>query len=100
MAQYDTAVSQFNRSIAGSTLDTRAVADLSRLADDRAAHADASLTQLAGTLAAGGDPEAAAAVARTQSHVDQALSGSKKDLQSRGSASPQNDHQTKPAGQP
>jgi hypothetical protein len=100
MAQYDTAVSQFNRSIAGSTLDTRAAADLSRLADDRAAHADASLTQLAGTLAASGDPEAAAAVARTQSHVDQAWNGSKRDLQSRGSASPQNDHQARPAGQP
>jgi hypothetical protein len=100
MAQYDTAITQFNRSIAGTTLDTRAVADLSRIMDDRAARADASLTRLAGTLAAGGDPEAAAAVARTQSHVDQAWSGSKKDLQSRGSASPQNDHQTKPAGQP
>src|SRR6202165_4673160 len=100
VAQYDTAVTQFNRSIAGTTLDTRAVADLSRLADDRAAHADASLKELAGTLAAGGDPEAAAAGTRTQSHVDQAWSGSKRDLQSRGTASPQNDHQTKPAGQP
>ena len=100
MAQYDTAVAQFNRSIAGTNLDTRAVADLSRLTDDRAAHADASLKALAGTLAAGGDPEAAAAVARTQSHVDQAWNGSKRDLQSRGTASPQNDHQTKPAGQP
>ena len=100
MAQYDTAITQFNRSIAGTTLDTRSVADLSRYMDDRAAHADASLKELAGTLAAGGDSEAAAAVARTQSHVDQAWSGSKRDLQSRGSASPQNDHQTKPAGQP
>jgi hypothetical protein len=96
MAQYDTAITQFNRSIAGTTLDTRAVADLSRFLDDRAARDDASLKELAGSLAAS-DPEAAAAVARTQSHVDQAWRGSKRDLQSRGSAS-QKDHQTKPTG--
>jgi hypothetical protein len=96
MAQYDTAVTQFNLSIASSALDTRAADDLSRVMDDRAARADASLKQLAGSLAAS-DPEAAAAVARTQSHVDQAWRGSKRDLQSRGSAG-QKDHQTKPAG--
>jgi hypothetical protein len=97
MAQYDTAVTEFNLSIAGTALDSRAVDDLSRFMDDRAARADASLKELAGSLAANGDPEAAAAVARTQSHVDQAWRGSKRDLQSRGSAS-QKDHQTKPAG--
>ena len=100
MAQYDTAVTQFNRSIAASSLDTRAVDDLSRVMDDRSARADASLKQLAGSLAAGGDAEAAAAVARTQSHVDQAWSGSKRDLRSRGTASQPGDHKTKPAGQP
>jgi len=98
MAQYDTAVTQFNRSIAGSALDSSAVDDLSRVLDDRAARADASLKELAGSLAAGGDAEAAAAVARTQSHVEQAWRGSKRDLQSRGSASQQDGHQTKPAG--
>jgi Domain of unknown function (DUF5667) len=100
VAQYDTAVTQFNRSIAASSLDTRAVDDLSRVMDDRSARADASLKQLAGSLAAGGDAEAAAAVARTQSHVDQAWSGSKRDLRSRGTASQPGEHQTKPAGQP
>ena len=100
MDQYDTAVAQFNRSIATNALDTRAVDDLSRYMDDRAARADASLKQLAGSLAAGGDPAAAAAVARTQSHVDKSLSGSRQDLQSRSAASQQGTHQTKPAGQP
>lgn len=100
MAQYDTAVTQFNRSIAASALDTRAVDDLSRVMDDRAARADASLKELAGTLAAGGDTEAAAAVARTQSHVDLAWRGSKRELQSRGSASQQGEQKTKPAAQP
>jgi hypothetical protein len=87
MSQYDTAVTQFNRAIATTSLDTRAVSELSRYMDDRTAHADASLKQLAGSLTAGGDSQAAAAVARTQSHVDQALSGSKRDLQAHGTAS-------------
>ena len=101
MAQFDTAVTQFNRSIAGSSLDSSAVDDLSRVLDDRAARADASLKELAGSLAAGGDAEAAAAVARTQSHVEQAWSGSKRDLQSRGSGSHPSDQKTKPAaGEP
>jgi hypothetical protein len=98
MAQYDSAMTQFNQSIAGTALDTRAVDDLSRFMDERAARADASLTELAGSLAAGGDAEAAAAVARTQSHVDQAWRGSKRDLQSRGASSQPADHQSKPAG--
>jgi hypothetical protein len=97
MKQYDTAVAQFNQSIATSALDTRSADDLSRYMDDRAARADASLKELAGSLAAGGDPEAAAAVTRTQSHVDQAMRGSKRDLQSRGAASHPADHQAKPA---
>ncbi len=68
--------------------------------DDRAAQADASLKELEGTLAAGGETEAAAAVARTQSHVDQTWRGSKRDLQSRGSASQSGDRQSKPTGKP
>jgi hypothetical protein len=98
MAQYDSAVTQFNQSIAGTALDTSAVDDLSRFMDERAARADASLTELAGSLAADGDAEAAAAVVRTQSHVDQAWRGSKRDLQSRGASSQPADHQSKPAG--
>ena len=96
MAQYDIAITQFNRSIAGTAFDMRALDDLSRFMDDRAARDDARLKELAGSLAAS-DPEAAAAVTRTQSHVDQAWRGGKRDLQSRGSAG-QKDHQTKPAG--
>jgi hypothetical protein len=98
MAQYDTAVTQFNRSIAGSSLDSRAVDDLSRVLDERAARVDASLKELAGSLSAGGDTEAAAAVARTQSHVEQAWRGSQHDLHARGSGGQQGSHQTKPGG--
>lgn len=98
MAQYDSAVTQFNQSIAGAALDTSAADELSRVMDDRAAHADASLTELAGSLAADGDTEAAAAVARTQSHVDQSWRGTKRDLQSRGSASQPGDKESKSAG--
>jgi Domain of unknown function (DUF5667) len=87
--QYDAAVTEFNRAIASTPLDTRAAEDLSRLMDDREARADASLNELAGSLAAGGDPEAAAAIARTQAHVDQAWRGSKRDLRARsGSGQP------------
>ncbi len=87
--QYDAAVTQFNRAIATTALDTRAADDLSRIMDDREARADASLNELAGSLAAGGDPEAAAAIARTQSHVDQTWRGSQRDLRARsGSGQP------------
>ena len=98
--QYDSAVAQFNRSLAGTTLSDRAVADLSRFMDDRVAYADASLKAMAGSLAAGGDSQSAAAVTRSQSHVDQAWQGSKRELQARGAASQPGDHQPKPAGQP
>jgi len=97
MDQYDSAVMQFNRSIATSALDTRAANDLSRFMDDREARADASLKQIAGSLAANGDRETAAVVSRTQAHVDQTLRGSKSDLQAR-SGSQSGDHQPKPAG--
>jgi hypothetical protein len=81
-------------------LDSRAADELSRALDDRAARADASLKELAGSLAAGGDAEAAAVVARTQSHVEQAWSGSKRDLRARGTASqPGSSHQSKPTGE-
>jgi hypothetical protein len=97
MGQYDTAVAQFNRSIATSALDTRAADELRRLMDDGEARADASLTQLAGSLAAGGETEAAAAVARTQSHVDQALRGSKRDLRARSASGQTGDQKPKPS---
>jgi len=98
MDQYDSAVTQFNLSIAASALDARTVDDLSRLTDDRAALADASLKQLAGSLAASGDRETADAVRRTQSHVDQTLRGSKSELQARSEAQSK-DRQPKPAGE-
>ena len=97
MNEYDSAVTQFNWSIAASTLDTRTVNDLSRFMDDREARADASLKQIAGSLAASGDRETAAAVSRTQSHVDQTLRGSKRDLQAR-SGSQSADQKPKPGG--
>src|SRR5207244_9825022 len=46
--QYDSAVTQFNLSIAASALDLRTVDDLSRLTTDREGRADASLNDLAG----------------------------------------------------
>jgi hypothetical protein len=98
--QYDTAVEQFNRSVATTALDTTAADDLSRLLDDREARADASLKELAGSLAAGGDPEAAAAVARTQSHVDQAWRGSKRDLRSRSASGRPADQKPTPGETP
>jgi len=98
IAQYDTAVAQFNQSLAGTALDARAVSELSRLMDDRQAYADASLQALAGSLAAGGDSKSAAAVTRTQSHVDQAWRGGKHDLQARAASQPGSSRPTKPAG--
>src|SRR3989454_1104474 len=96
--QYDSAVTQFNLSIATSALDARTVDDLSRLTADREGRADASLNELAGSLAASGDRETAAAVRRTQSHVEQTLCGSKRDLQARSEAQSK-DQQPKPAGE-
>jgi len=89
--QYDSAVAQFNHALIGSTLDDRAIAELSRFMDDHEAAADASLQSLAGSLQAGGDTQAAAAVARTRSHADQTWKGSQRDLQAR-SATPPADH--------
>jgi hypothetical protein len=96
--RYASAVAQFNRSLAGTTLNDRAVADLSRFMDDREAYADASLKALAGSLAAGGDAQSAAAVTRSRSHVDQTWQGSKRELQARGAASQPGGPQPKPAG--
>jgi hypothetical protein len=89
--QYDTAVAQFNRALAGSTFDDTAIAELRQFMNDHKASADASLQSLAGSLAAGGDAQAAAAVTRTQSHADQTWKGSERDLQAR-SANPPADH--------
>jgi hypothetical protein len=91
VAQYDTAVGQFNQALAGTTFDDSAIADLRAFMKDHEASADASLQSLAGSLAAGGDAQAAAAVTRTQSHADQTWKGSERDLQAR-SATPPADH--------
>ena len=89
--QYDSAVAQFNRTLAGTTLDDGAIADLRSFMKDHEAFADASLQSLAGALEAGGQTEAAAAVTRTQSHADQTWKGSERDLQAR-TATPPADH--------
>lgn len=89
--QYDSAVAQFNSTLAGSRFDNSAVADLRRFMKDHEASADASLQSLAGSLEAGGQAQAAAAVTRTQSHADQTWKGSERDLQAH-SASPPADH--------
>jgi hypothetical protein len=86
--QYDTAVAQFNRALAGSTLDDNAIAELRQFMNDHEASADASLQSLAGSLAAGGDAQAAAAVTRTRSHADQTWKGSERDLEARSTAPP------------
>ncbi|MEA2633911.1 MAG: hypothetical protein QOH92_678 [Chloroflexota bacterium] len=91
VGQYDTAVAQFNHALAGGTFDDSAVAELRRFMKAHEASADASLQSLAGSLAAGGDAQAAAAVTRTRSHADQTWKGSERDLQAR-SANPPADH--------
>ena len=52
------------------------------------ASADASLQSLAGSLQAGGDAQAAAAVTRTRSHADQTWKGSQQQLQARSASPP------------
>jgi Domain of unknown function (DUF5667) len=89
--QYDSAVAQFNSTLAGTTFDDSAIADLRRFMKDHEASADASLQSLAGSLEAGGQAQAAAAVTRTQSHADETWKGSERDLQAR-SATPPADH--------
>jgi hypothetical protein len=89
--QYDSAVAQFNSTLAGTTVDDGAIADLRSFMKDHEASADASLRSLAGSLEAGGQTQAAAAITRTQSHADQTWKGSERDLQAR-SASPPADH--------
>ena len=91
VAQYDSAVAQFNQALAGTRFDDSAIADLRRFMKDHEASADASLQSLAGSLAAGGDAQAAAAVTRTQSHADQTWKGSERDLEAR-SVNPPADH--------
>jgi hypothetical protein len=98
VGQYDAEVAQFKRSIVATSLDTQARDDLSRILADRQARADASLKALAGSLAAGGNSEAAAAVTRTQSHVDQALGGSKADLQAHPAGTAAGPGEAKPVG--
>jgi hypothetical protein len=94
--QYDTAVAQFNQALAGTTFDDRAIADLRRFMDEHQALADASLQSLAGSLEAGGDTQAAAAVARTRSHADQTWKGSERELQARSGSRPADHSPTHP----
>jgi hypothetical protein len=95
--QYDTAVGQFNHALAGATFDDNAIAELRQFMNDHEASADASLQSLAGSLAAGGDPQAAAAVTRTRSHADQTWKGSERDLQARSGNSPSDHSQAHPS---
>ena len=85
--QYDSAVAQLNHALAGGTFDDNAIAELRQFMNDHQASADASLQSLAGSLAAGGDAQAAAAVTRTRSHADQTWKGSERDLQARSANS-------------
>jgi hypothetical protein len=80
VTQYDTDLAQFNASVATSNFDEHAVTELSRLLIERQATADASLHAMAGSLNAHGDAGTAALVAATQSHVDEALRGSSRNL--------------------
>jgi uncharacterized protein DUF5667 len=98
--QYDSAVAQFNQALAGGTFDDNAIAELRRFMNDHEASADASLQSLAGSLAAGGDAQAAAAVTRTRSHADQTWKGSERDLQSRSADSPGDHSQAHPPASP
>ncbi|HEY4746110.1 MAG TPA: DUF5667 domain-containing protein, partial [Steroidobacteraceae bacterium] len=95
VAQYDTAVAQVNHALAGTTtLDDRTIAELSRFMDDHEASADASLQSLTGSLQAGGDAQAAAAVAQARTHADQTWKGSQRDLQARSTKAPADRTQT------
>src|SRR6202035_540189 len=97
VAQYDTAVGQFTQALAGTTFDDGAIADLRRFMKDHEASADASLQLLAGSLAAGGGGQAAAAVSRTQSHADLTWNGSERDPQARSATPPPARSQGHPA---
>lgn len=95
--QYDSAIAQFNSTLAGTTFDDSVIADLQRFMRDHEASADASLQSLAGSLEAGGQTQAAAAVARTQSHADQTWKGSERDLQARSATPPTNHSSSHPS---
>jgi len=96
VSQYDSAVAQFNSTLAGTTFDDSVIAELQRFMKDHEASADASLQSLAGSLEAGGQTQAAAAVARTQSHADQTWKGSERDLQARSATPPADRSQSHP----
>jgi uncharacterized protein DUF5667 len=91
IGRYDAAVAQFNLGIAARSFDDRAANELSRYLDERHARDAASLKALAGSVE--GDPQVAAAVAQTQSRVDQAWRGSKASLRARSA-------QTQPSSRP
>lgn len=81
VGQYDAALARFNVGVADRAIDDRAASELSRSLDERHAQDAASLRALAGSI--GPDPQVKAAVAQTQSRVDQAWRGSKESLRSR-----------------
>jgi uncharacterized protein DUF5667 len=96
VGQYDAALAKFNLGIARRPIDERLVSQLSRFLDERSMRDAASLKALAGTV--GGDPQLAAAVAQTQSRVDQAWRGSKESLRSRYAQTQPASRPAKPAG--
>lgn len=100
VAQYDSAVAQFNQSVSSTALTSRAVDDLSRLVDERQVHEDERLNALARSLNAQGDTEAAAIVAQTQGHVDEAFKGSKRNLQAQSHQNDNANPQASRAGKP
>jgi hypothetical protein len=95
--QYDAAVALFNRSVTTTPLDDGAISDLSQYLAERQAHADASLNAIARSLSTRGDTGSAAIVAQAQTHVDQALKGSKQSLEAQDTTA-RGSHQGKPTG--
>ena len=100
IGEYDTEVALLDRTLISTSLDPHAAADLRRLLGDRQAHADASLMALAGSLNANGNSEAAAAVEKTQSHVDQALERSRQEMQARSGNGAASQPSARPAPPP
>jgi hypothetical protein len=97
VGQYDAEVAQFKQSIVATSLNSHDVNQLSQIVDDRQTKADARLQELAGSLAANGESQAAAAVTRTESSVDEELRGSRQNLQAHSSENGPAKHGPKPA---
>jgi len=100
VGQYDAEVAQFKQSIGATSLNNEDVKELSRLVDDRQSRADARLKELAGSLAASGDSQAAAAIAQSESRIDAELRGSRQDLQAHSPENSPPKHMPKAAPTP